>query len=98
MNVLLCLAAKLVIAHRGNSACFPENTLESFRQGMALGVDALEFDVRLSRDGQAVVIHDPTLERTTDGTGAVSARTLEELRRLDLRYRFTVDGGATFPF
>jgi glycerophosphoryl diester phosphodiesterase len=98
MNVLLDLAAKLVIAHRGNSAFLPENTLESFRQGMALGVDALEFDVRLSRDGQAVVIHDPTLDRTTDGTAAVNARTLEELRRLDAGYRFTRDGGRTFPY
>ena len=65
---------------------------------MALGADALEFDVRLSRDGTAVVIHDPTLERTTDGTGAVSALTLEELQRLDAGYRFTRDGGRTFPF
>src|ERR1035437_2615472 len=98
MNALLDPAAKLVIAHRGNSAFFPENTLESFQQGMALGADALEFDVRVSRDGTAVVIHDPTLDRTTDGTGAVSALTLEELQRLDAGYRVTRDGGRTFPF
>ena len=98
MNVLLDPAAKLVIAHRGNSAHFPENTLESLRQGMALGVDAIEFDVRLSRDGHAVVIHDPTVDRTTDGTGAVSAWTLDALQQLDAGYHFTRDGGATFPF
>lgn len=98
MNALLDPAAKLVIAHRGNSAFFPENTLESFRQGVALGADALEFDVRVSRDGTAVIFHDPTLERTTDGSGAVSALTLEELQRLDAGYRFTRDGGRTFPF
>ena len=98
MNALLDPAAKLVIAHRGNSAFFPENTLESFRQGMALGADALAFDVRLSRDGQAVVIHDPTLDRTTDGGGAVSALTGAELQRLDAGYRFTRDGGQTYPF
>jgi glycerophosphoryl diester phosphodiesterase len=98
MNVLLDPAGKLVIAHRGNSARFPENTLESFRQGMALGADAIEFDVRLTRDGKAVVIHDPTVDRTTDGTGAVSAWTLEELQRLDAGYHFTLDGGATQPF
>jgi glycerophosphoryl diester phosphodiesterase len=98
MNALLDPAAKLVIAHRGNSAFFPENTLESFQQGMALGADALEFDVRVTRDGTAVVIHDPTLDRTTNGTGAVSALTLEELQRLDAGYRFTRDGGRTFPF
>jgi glycerophosphoryl diester phosphodiesterase len=98
MNALLDPAAKLVIAHRGNSAFFPENTLESFRQGVALGADALEFDVRVSRDGTAVIFHDPTLDRTTDGSGAVSALTLEELQRLDAGYRFTRDGGRTFPF
>lgn len=98
MNALLDPAAKLVIAHRGNSAFFPENTLEAFQQGIALGADALEFDVRLSRDGKAVVIHDPTLERTTNGTGAVSDQTLGDLQRLDAGYRFTRDGGATFPF
>jgi glycerophosphoryl diester phosphodiesterase len=98
MNPLLDPSAKLVIAHRGNSAFAPENTLESFQQGMALGADALEFDVRLSRDGKAVVIHDATLERTTNGTGPVSALTLEELQRLDAGYRFTPDNGRTFPF
>lgn len=98
MNVLLDPAAKLVIAHRGNSAFFPENTLESLKQGLAIGADAIEFDVRLSRDGTAVVIHDPTLDRTTDGSGDVAAHTLDELRRLDAGFRFTRDGGRTFPF
>lgn len=98
MNALLDPAARLVIAHRGNSAYCPENTLESLQQGVALGADAVEFDVHLSRDGQAVVLHDATLERTTDGAGAVRARTLDELQRLDAGYRFTRDGGASFPF
>jgi glycerophosphoryl diester phosphodiesterase len=98
MNSLLDPAAKLVIAHRGNSAFAPENTLESFHQGLALGADALEFDVRLSRDGRAVVIHDATLERTTNGAGEVAALTVDELQRLDAGCRFTPDGGRTFPF
>jgi glycerophosphoryl diester phosphodiesterase len=98
MNPLLDPAARLVIAHRGDSAFFPENTLESLRRGVAAGADAVEFDVRLSRDGQAVVIHDPTVDRTSDGTGAVHALTLDELQRLDAGYRFTRDGGRTFPF
>jgi glycerophosphoryl diester phosphodiesterase len=98
MNVLLDPAAKLVIAHRGNSAFCPENTLVSFQRGIALGADALEFDIRVSRDGKAVVIHDPTLDRTTNGTGPVGALTLDELQRLDAGYRFTPDGGRTFPF
>ncbi len=98
MNALLDPAAHLVIAHRGNSAFFPENSLESFHQGLAVGADALEFDVRISRDGTAVVIHDATLERTTDGTGFVHDKTLDELQRLDAGYRFTLDGGRTYPF
>jgi len=98
MNALLDPAAQLVIAHRGNSAFFPENTLESFEQAVALGADALEFDVRVSRDGKAVVIHDPTLDRTTNGAGAVNALTLDELQRLDAGYRFTRDRGRSFPF
>jgi len=97
MNPLLDPTAKLVIAHRGNSAHWPENTLASFEHGMAAGADALEFDAHVTRDGHAVVIHDPTLDRTTNGTGRVNACTLAELQRLDAGYRFTRDGGATFP-
>jgi glycerophosphoryl diester phosphodiesterase len=97
MNPLLDPAAKLVIAHRGNSAFWPENTLASFESGIALGAAALEFDVHVSRDGHAVVIHDATLERTTNGTGRVNACALAALQRLDAGFRFTRDGGATFP-
>ena len=98
MNPLLDPAAKLVIAHRGNSAFWPENTLASFEHGMALGADALEFDVHVSRDGHAVVIHDPTLERTTNGSGRIDACALAALQRLDAGYHFTRDAGRTFPF
>ena len=98
MNPLLDPAAKLVIAHRGNSAFWPENTLASFESGVTLGAHALEFDVHVSKDGQAVVIHDPTLERTTNGRGRVDACTLAELQRLDAGYHFTRDGGTTFPY
>lgn len=88
-------ASLLVIGHRGNSAHAPENTLESFRQAIALGVDGLEFDVRLSADGQLVVIHDPTVERTTNGTGVVSGLTLEQLRAFDAGYNF---GAPRYPY
>jgi len=98
MFPLLDPTATLVIAHRGNSMHAPEDTLESFRQGLALGADGLEFDVRLSADGVPVVIHDPTLDRTTDGTGPVAGRTLAELRALDAGYRFTRDDGRTQPY
>lgn len=98
MFVLLDPTKRLVIAHRGNSMHAPEDTMESLRQGMALGADGLEFDVRLSADGVPVLMHDPTLDRTTDGTGPVAGRTLAELRALDAGYRFTRDGGHTYPY
>jgi glycerophosphoryl diester phosphodiesterase len=69
--------------HRGNPAEHPENTLASFRSAIELGVDMIECDVHLSSDGELVVIHDHTLDRTTDGTGLVVQRSLAELRRLD---------------
>ncbi|MBC8087260.1 MAG: hypothetical protein H7Z40_08325 [Phycisphaerae bacterium] len=98
MNILLSPAAHPVIGHRGNRAHAPENTLESMRQATALGVDAVEFDLRVSRDGVLVLMHDPTLDRTTDATGPVSARTVTELRAVDAGAKFTADGGQTFPY
>jgi glycerophosphoryl diester phosphodiesterase len=76
----------LVIAHRGDSAHRPENTLASFASALALGADFVEFDVQLTRDGHVVVIHDPTLERTTDGAGRVADRTLAEMRAVSAGY------------
>jgi len=73
----------LVGGHRGNPAELPENTLASFRSAIELGVDMIECDVHLSADGELVVIHDHTLERTTDGSGLVVQHTLAELRRVD---------------
>ncbi|HEX4213092.1 MAG TPA: glycerophosphodiester phosphodiesterase family protein [Candidatus Dormibacteraeota bacterium] len=73
----------MVGAHRGNSSEFPENTLAAFRSALDLGVDVVECDVHPSSDGALVVIHDPTLDRTTDGSGLVLHHTLEELRALD---------------
>ena len=59
----------LLAAHRGGSLLWPENSLLAFRNAIALGADFIEFDVHLSKDGEVVVIHDPTLERTTTGAG-----------------------------
>jgi glycerophosphoryl diester phosphodiesterase len=73
----------LVGGHRGNPAEQPENTLASFRSAIDVGVDMIECDVHLSSDGQLVVIHDHTLERTTNGSGLVRQHTLAELRELD---------------
>jgi glycerophosphoryl diester phosphodiesterase len=69
----------LIIGHRGARNLWPENSLEGFERTRDLGVDAVEFDVHLSRDGELVVIHDPTLERTTQRTGPVADRTATEL-------------------
>lgn len=76
-----------VAGHRGWPDQYPENTLESFRAAMELGVDQLEFDVHVTRDNALVVIHDNTVDRTTDGTGFVGEMTLQELKALDAGIR-----------
>lgn len=78
----------LVAGHRGMKACYPENTMLSFRKALELGVDMIEMDVHLSEDGIPVVIHDARLERTTNGTGFVCDHTLKELQALDAGVRF----------
>lgn len=93
----LASAKPLFFAHRGGSNIAPENTLVAFERGAALGADALELDIQTTRDDQIVVIHDPTVDRTTNGTGPVAGYTLAELQRLDAGYRFTPDGGRSFP-
>jgi glycerophosphoryl diester phosphodiesterase len=98
MNILLDPSAHPVIGHRGNRAHAPENTLESLQQALALGVDAVEFDLRVSRDGVLVVMHDPTLDRTTDAKGDVHTRTVKELQSVDAGAKFTKDNGKTFPY
>jgi len=97
-EVLLDPTARLVIAHRGASAEAPENTLAAFRRAAELGVGACELDVRVTADGVPVVIHDPTLERTTDRADVVAASSLARLREADAGARFTADGGRTFPW
>jgi glycerophosphoryl diester phosphodiesterase len=91
--------APLLIAHRGGSALAPENTLFAFERALSWwDADLLELDVHPTRDGEVVVIHDPTVDRTSDGRGRVAELSLAELRALDFGYRFTPDGGATHPF
>jgi glycerophosphoryl diester phosphodiesterase len=79
-------------AHRGGSRLWPENSLRAFRESIALGVDLVELDVHLSADGEVVVIHDATLERTTDGRGTVAEHPAADLGRLRLR---DADGALT---
>ena len=86
------------LAHRGASARAPENTLEAFRLAVEAGAGGLELDLHVTRDGEVVVIHDATVDRTTDGSGAVAEMELEEIQRLDAGYRFSPDGGLTFPY
>jgi glycerophosphoryl diester phosphodiesterase len=83
VNPLLDPDARVVIGHRGNRVSLAENTLESLVQAVEIGADAVEFDVRVSRDGVPVVIHDPHLDRTTDGSGRVRSYSLDELKSFD---------------
>lgn len=76
----------LVIAHRGDSARRPENTLASFASALECGAEIVEFDVHLTRDAHAVVLHDALVDRTTDGVGAVRDMTLAEVKRLSAGY------------
>ena len=71
-----------IFAHRGHCAEYPENTLSAFRAAAQLGADGIELDVHLTRDGHPVILHDANVDRTTDGTGPVSALTLQEVQQL----------------
>ncbi len=86
----------LVIAHRGGRSLGPENTLYTFQRAVDLGVDVLEMDVHRTKDGQLVVLHDATLDRTTNGTGPVDRYTLAELKKLDAAYHWSPNG-KSFP-
>jgi len=77
-----------VIAHRGFSGVYPENTLLAFEKAVELGVDEIEFDIRMTRDGYPVIIHDETLDRTTDGKGKIYDLTLKEIKNFDAGIKF----------
>lgn len=83
MNHWLTTTSPLVIAHRGASADAPENTLSAFALAAAQGADAVELDVRLSADGWPIIVHDDTVDRTTNGRGRVAELTVAELQNLD---------------
>jgi glycerophosphoryl diester phosphodiesterase len=87
----------LVVAHRGASAEAPENTMQAYRLAVEHGADAIELDVHLSQDGQLAVIHDATLDRTTDGVGSVAGFTMDGLRRFDAGAQFPGSDGS-YPF
>ena len=88
----------LVAAHRGNSKYFPENTLSSFKSALTLDVDMVETDIHMTKDGELVLMHDHTVDRTTDGTGEVRSLTLAEIKKLDAAAgRGSSSGASAFP-
>jgi len=87
-----------VLAHQGGDGLWPGDTLFAFRRAAALGADVLELDIHETSDGRIVVIHDDTVDRTTDGSGAVAALTLSQVQALDAGYAWTADGGETHPY
>ena len=87
-----------VIAHRGDSKNYPENTIPAFRSAVEMDIDVIETDIHITKDGRLVIWHDPTLERNTDGKGRIEDHTLSVLRQFDAGYTFSADGGKTFPF
>jgi glycerophosphoryl diester phosphodiesterase len=78
----------LIFAHRGSAGTHPENTMEAFREAERVGADGIELDVQLTKDGEIVVIHDETVDRTTNGNGFVKDLTLKEIQKLDASYKF----------
>jgi len=97
--LFLGLRPTLHISHRGGALLAPENTRAAFDSALERWrTDMLELDVHLTRDGELVVSHDPTVQRCTNGEGRIQDMTLAELQRLDAGYQFTPDSGLTFPF
>jgi glycerophosphoryl diester phosphodiesterase len=88
----------LVIAHQGGDGVWPGDTMYAFEQAVNIGVDVLEMDAHITKDGRIVLMHDEEVDRTTDGTGLIEDLTLEEIKRLDAAYGWSNDEGVTFPF
>lgn len=90
----------LNIAHRGGKGLSPEHTIFAYEKALQVGADVLELDIHSTKDGEIVAIHDPTVDRTTDGKGRVKELTLSEIKRLDAGYRFTIkrDNKEDYPF
>lgn len=88
----------MVIAHQGGDGVWPGNTLYAFEKAVEIGAHVLEMDAHITRDGHIVLIHDETVDRTTNGTGEVESMTLDELQRLDAAFDWTPDNGQTYPY
>jgi glycerophosphoryl diester phosphodiesterase len=92
------VSSPLVIAHQGGDGLWPGNTLYAFEKALETGADVLEMDAHITKDGHIVLIHDETVDRTTDGEGSVDDMTLEELKHLDAGYDWSGDDGQTHPY
>ena len=97
-NYYAGISPPLVIAHQGGDGVWPGNTMYAFEESVELGVDVLEMDAHITRDGQIVLMHDEEVDRTTDGTGLIETMTLAQLQELDAAYKWSSDESATFPF
>ena len=92
------LSPPLVIAHQGGDGIWPGNTLYAFEKAVEIGADVLEMDAHITQDGEIVLMHDEEVDRTTDGTGLIENKTLDELKQLDAAYKWSNDEGKTFPY
>jgi glycerophosphoryl diester phosphodiesterase len=88
----------MVYAHMGGDRIWPGDTLYAYDQSAKLGVDAFDMDAHITKDGQIVLLHDESVDRTTDGIGLVENKTLAELKQLDAAYKWSLDDGKTYPF
>ncbi len=88
----------LVIAHQGGDHVWPGETLYAYQQAAALGVDMLEGDLHITADGVLILMHDETVDRTTNGSGLIEEMTLAELKNLDAAYWWSTDDGKTYPY
>jgi len=88
----------LVIAHQGGDGVWPGDTMYAFEKAVEIGADVLEMDAHITKDGRIVLMHDEKVDRTTDGTGLIEDLTLDELKQLDAAYKWSNDGGQTFPY
>jgi len=88
----------LVIAHQGGDGVWPGETMLAYQNAAALGVDVLEMDIHITKDGELILMHDETVDRTTDGSGEIESMTLDELKKLDAAYDWSPDDGKTFPY
>ncbi len=88
----------LVIAHQGGDGVWPGETMFAYQNARDLGVDVLEMDIHITADKKLILMHDETVDRTTDGTGEIESMKLDELKKLDAAYDWSPDGGQTYPY